>query len=137
MIVLDANIAISTIAGIYAQAQLGRLVAAGVETVIPAPQLAEAYVVLTAKLGAAPDDTMAALNRLQTDIRVLEPADYGAAESAARMRLRKRGQSDWPVLAAALAYGAEIWSNDRDFFGVGVPVWSTRNIHLAGAAAPV
>lgn len=55
-----------------------------------------------------------------------------AMETHARRRLHERAQSDWSVLAAALAAEGGIWSHDRDFFGVGVPVWSSRNmIHAA------
>jgi predicted nucleic acid-binding protein len=40
---------------------------------------------------------------------------------------------DWSAIALALASGAGIWTEDRDFFGVGLPIWSTRVLlaHLA------
>ena len=49
----------------------------------------------------------------------------------AEARLGQGGKSDWPTLAAAMTFEAAIWSDDRDFFGVGVPVWSTRNVQFA------
>jgi predicted nucleic acid-binding protein len=48
----------------------------------------------------------------------------------ARDRLRQRDESDWPVLATALGLGAAIWSEDQDFFGTGVAVWTTRHVEI-------
>lgn len=61
--------------------------------------------------------------------------EYEHARAAAADRLDQGGRSDWPALAAALAMDGAIWSDDRDFFGVGVPVWSSRNVcHLEPVA---
>ena len=63
---------------------------------------------------------------------ILVPArDYEHARGAADKRLHEGGKSDWPALAAALSLDAEIWTDDVDFFGVGVPVWSTPNVAFA------
>ena len=62
---------------------------------------------------------------------VLASGDYEACREQAERRLSQGGKSDWPALAAALSHDGSIWSDDRDFFGVGVPVWSTSNVHLA------
>lgn len=32
---------------------------------------------------------------------------------------------DWPTVALALALEVGIWTQDRDFFGCGLPTWST------------
>jgi predicted nucleic acid-binding protein len=53
----------------------------------------------------------------------------------AEARLGQGGKSDWPTLAAAMAFEASIWSDDRDFFGVGIPVWSTHNVQFAEGRA--
>jgi predicted nucleic acid-binding protein len=133
LIILDANIVVSTLVGRHTRSVLKRALATGVKLAIPPPQLVEAYDVLTQKLGAAPGDAQEGLAQLARDVRRLEPSVYETHENLARERLHSRGQSDWPVLAAALALEAGIWSNDRDFFGVGVPVWSTQNIHFAAS----
>ena len=66
----------------------------------------------------------------------LVPADdYDHHRPMADVRLREGGKSDWPALAAALALEGEIWSDDRDYFGVGVPIWSTPNVRFAEAEA--
>jgi predicted nucleic acid-binding protein len=44
--------------------------------------------------------------------------------------LRGRDEDDWPVLATALALGCAIWTEDTDFFGTGVAVWTTNRIEI-------
>ena len=49
-------------------------------------------------------------------------------ESHARERLADRDPDDWPILASALAIGCPIWTEDTDFFGCGVPTWTTSRV---------
>jgi predicted nucleic acid-binding protein len=51
-------------------------------------------------------------------------------EEEARQRLRGRDEEDWPVLAAALALSCGIWSEDTDFFGTGIAVWTSDRIEI-------
>lgn len=44
------------------------------------------------------------------------------------------GREDWPVLACALTRNCPIWTEDQDFFGAGVPTWTTDRIELFLAA---
>ena len=55
---------------------------------------------------------------------------YGRFETAARQRLQKRDEDDWPVLATALALECPIWTEDADFFGAGVATWTTNRVEL-------
>ena len=55
---------------------------------------------------------------------------YGDFESEARERLGERDPEDWPILAAALAIGCPIWTEDTDFFGCGVPTWTTSRVAM-------
>lgn len=135
MIVADANVLLSAVLGMRTLNQLDYMLDRGVDVSIPAPQAAEARRVLIEKLISAPRDAEAALAQLGERLRLLELSTFEAAERDARARLHERAQPDWPVLAAAIAFDAAIWSNDRAFFGVGVPVWSTRNIALAAPGA--
>ncbi len=64
---------------------------------------------------------------------IYDESEFATHEQAAKQRLHERGAPDWPILAAAMELDADIWSDDRDFFGVGAPVWSTRNIRFAQA----
>lgn len=131
MIVLDANIIVSAIAGTHTRTRLGRLLDSGADLAVPAPQLSEAIRVLTDKLGVPAADAAALVEQISQVVRVLEPAAYAGLEASAKARLHERAQNDWPILAAALAFDASVWSNDRDFFGVGVAIWSTRNVQFA------
>ena len=40
------------------------------------------------------------------------------------------GWQKWPVLALALAVDAPIWTEDQDFFGSGVAIWTTATVEL-------
>ena len=60
-------------------------------------------------------------------ITVVTEAEYGRHEAAARDRI-PRDPNDWPTMALALRLGIGIWTNDHDFFGCGVPVWTTQTL---------
>jgi len=51
-------------------------------------------------------------------------------ESEARQQLRGRDESDWPILAAALGLACAVWTEDADFFGTGIAVWTTNRIEI-------
>jgi predicted nucleic acid-binding protein len=44
--------------------------------------------------------------------------------------LRGRDEEDWPVLATALGLACAVWTEDADFFGTGVAVWTTSRIDI-------
>jgi hypothetical protein len=52
------------------------------------------------------------------------------AETEARERMRGRDENDWPVLATALGLGCDIWTEDQDFFGTGIAIWTTNRIEI-------
>ena len=56
-------------------------------------------------------------------------------EPLARQRLFRRDEDDWPILAAALALDCPIWTEDTDFFGCGVAIWTTDRVELHLAVA--
>lgn len=131
MIVLDANILVSAILGRRVKLELRAASERGVALTVPIPQLVEAETVLRSKIGLTHEEAAEQLRLVLAIIRPIEEVFYAPFESAARERLHSRGQPDWPVLAAALAAEGGVWSHDKDFFGVGVPVWSTRNVRFA------
>jgi hypothetical protein len=55
---------------------------------------------------------------------------YEAFEGEARARLRGRDEEDWPILATALALECPVWTEDQDFFGTGIPVWTTDRVEI-------
>jgi predicted nucleic acid-binding protein len=130
--IVDANILLSAALG--SSVRLENAVDRGLELMIPDAQLFEAVKVLTKKFGFETDEARTVVDCLADQMTVLSSETLISSEEEARARLEPRGQSDWPVLAAAMLLDGHIWSKDRDFFGVGVPVWTTRNIKYAGTA---
>ena len=61
--------------------------------------------------------------------------DVSKLRAFARERIDRRDEDDWPVLAAALALGCPIWTEDTDFFGCGVATWTTDRVELYLAMA--
>lgn len=73
-----------------------------------------------------------ALDVLDQICRWVQPIETEWLEAfalPARLRLQKRDENDWPILAAALALSCPIWTEDTDFFGTGVATWTSANIH--------
>jgi predicted nucleic acid-binding protein len=58
---------------------------------------------------------------------VIEEAQYVLLENEARRRVPDDPDA-WPTVATALLLEADIWTEDRDFFGCGVAVWTTRTL---------
>ena len=129
-LVIDANILV--------RAVLGRRVREIVETnaeqasfFVPEVAYAEAEEHLPAlvmKRGGDPDKALRFLRSLRGLIDLIGSEVYSDFESAARERLGERDPEDWPILAAALAIGCLIWTEDADFFGCGVPTWTTSRV---------
>ncbi|KQS01342.1 hypothetical protein ASG11_16790 [Sphingomonas sp. Leaf357] len=128
-LVLDSNIVISAIVG--RTDPIAVLVAEGAELLIPEAQAFEVLKVLQRHFGFDRSGADTAVGQILSRVRMIESTALQPSEDIARRRLDARGQPDWPVLAAAIELDADIWSHDRDFFGVGVPVWKTRNILAA------
>jgi hypothetical protein len=55
---------------------------------------------------------------------------YGYFEADVRQRLRGWDEEDWLVLAAALSLSCAIWTEDTDFFGTGVAVWTSDQVEI-------
>ena len=142
MIVLDANILVRAVLGRRVKTLLETYAARGVQFCAPQEAFddAETYLPgILARRGKTTADLSAALEYLSQIVKTLEPDFYCLFESEARIRLRGRDEQDWPVLAAALGLHCAIWTEDADFFGTGVAVWTTSHIEIflqAEAGAP-
>jgi hypothetical protein len=55
---------------------------------------------------------------------------YADFEEHSKRRIGSRDADDWPVVALALALGADIWTEDTDFFGSGVAIWTTETVDI-------
>jgi predicted nucleic acid-binding protein len=122
MIVLDANILIRAILGRAVRQLLDRYAAQGLRFFAPDVAFDDAQKYLPSllhKRGKPEVDVAGSLAYLRTIIEPVDRGLYSIFEREARDRLRSREESDWPVLACALALSRGIWTEDTDFFGTG------------------
>ncbi len=73
-----------------------------------------------------------ALAAIVAGVAIAPPDFYADRMEEARRRI-PRDPRDAPTVALALTLGCGIWTGDRDFFGCGLPVWTTETLllHLA------
>jgi predicted nucleic acid-binding protein len=129
-LVVDANILVRAVLG----KRVRKVIEAYAEEVtffVPEVALAEAEEHLPAlviKHGGDPEKALAFLRTLVRLVEVIGSDVYGEFEGEARERLGQRDPEDWPILAAALALGCPIWTEDTDFFGCGVATWTSSTV---------
>ncbi len=75
-------------------------------------------------------DVLAAIQYLQSLVEPVNHDVYVLFQEEAMQRLRGRDEEDWPVLATALALSCPIWTEDTDFFGSGIAVWTSDRIEI-------
>ena len=131
-IVLDANILI--------RAVLGRRVrelifdnAVMVKFFAPDVAYVDARKYLPALLNSRGVDGTAAmlvLDRLEGVVQPIDVELYEGMQQQALQRIAVRDADDWPVLACAMTLSCPIWTEDADFFGTGVPTWTSDRIAL-------
>ncbi len=131
-LVIDANILV--------RAVLGKRVREVIETYssqasffVPEVAYAEAeehLPTLVVKRGGDPEKALKFLRTMMGLVELIGSEVYGDFESDARERLGERDPDDWPILASALAIGCPIWTEDTDFFGCGVPTWTTSRVAM-------
>jgi predicted nucleic acid-binding protein len=133
MIVLDANILIRAVLGRRVRYLIETYAGKGIRFFAPdvAFDDAEKYLPpLLKKRGKPHSDISSTLAYLRNIIGPVSPELYAVFESEARQRLRGRDEDDWPILASALGLACPIWTEDADFFGTGVAVWTTNRIEI-------
>jgi predicted nucleic acid-binding protein len=133
MIVLDANILIRAALGRRVREIIEKYAGRGVRFFAPDLAFADAekYLpILLEKRGRPCTEIPAFFEYLRSVVQLVAPELYAGFEVEARLRLRGRDESDWPVLAVALTLGCPLWTEDADFFGTGVAVWTTSRIEI-------
>lgn len=131
-VVLDANILIRAVLG---RRVMDLLVGYEKEIDFCAPWSAfdEALLHLppvAARRGIAADvlgPTFSALRRL---VQAVPEEAVRAQRTEALRRIGRRDPDDRPVVATALTLGAPIWTEDNDFFGTGIPTWTSDRIEI-------
>jgi predicted nucleic acid-binding protein len=127
-VVLDANILIRASLG----SRVGQLILeAQRKCDLFTPEVcaldAEKHLVLIAdSRGIAVEPMQRALRTALVCVEVLD-SEFTATNRALCEALI-RDPDDWPVLSAAIALGATVWSEDQDFFGTDVPSLVCRNV---------
>jgi predicted nucleic acid-binding protein len=133
MIVLDANILIRGVLGRHVRKLVETYSVQGIRFLAPdvAFDDAQKYLPLILKKRGKPSvDVVASLDYLRTLIEPVVRERYEFFESEARERLRGRDEGDWPVLASAISLDCGIWTEDTDFFGTGIAVWTTSRVEI-------
>ncbi|MCA6501726.1 MAG: PIN domain-containing protein [Pseudanabaena sp.] len=44
--------------------------------------------------------------------------------------MKKREPNDWQVVALAMHFDCPIWTEDKDFFGIGIATWNSQNVEI-------
>ena len=132
-LVLDANILIRAVLGSRVR-QLLRKYANDVRFCTPEFCFAEAhkYVSNLIESHKSPKraDALAFLKDIESIVRSIPVSLYGAYEGMSRRRIERRDPDDWPILAVALLFNCDIWTEDKDFFGCGVATWTTDMVEI-------
>ena len=76
------------------------------------------------------DVALAKLAQLKNFIQIVPLDNLAEYEQVARERLRNRDEDDWSFLALALLLKCPVWTEDTDFFGTGVPTWTSDRVEM-------
>lgn len=131
-LILDANILIRAVLGTRVPFLLEKM-SPSVLFFTPQICIDDAYKYLPPilKKHAIDEETsIASLNTIIRNLNVLDEEIYAIYESAAAKRMRKRDIDDWHIVACSLMLNCPIWTEDADFFGSGVAVWTTDRVEL-------
>ena len=134
-IVIDANILIRAILGIKVASRIAQH-AATVQFLTTEIAFLEAQKHLPnvlSRRGAEIERirlSLEDLERLKQSVIVIPTEIIAPFETQARLRLLKRDQDDWHLLALCLGLQTPLWTEDNDFFGVGITTWKSALIDL-------
>ncbi len=131
-IVIDANILVRAVLGERVRNLITEHHQA-VEFFIPDVCVADArkYLpILFEKRKLRSDMAIDLLDKILTLLSIVDIDLYEQNQSEAKERMKHRDLDDWPIVATALTLDCPIWTEDKDFFGSGMPTWTTDRIHL-------
>jgi len=131
-IVVDANILIRAVLGVRVRQLIARY---GTGISIFAPEIAftdaARYLpVIASKRSADPVTLLATLDQLHLLVETVPDDILEPLRDVALKRIGYRDPMDWPYVAAAMALNCPIWTEDNDFFGSGIPTWTTGNVEI-------
>ncbi|BAQ62973.1 hypothetical protein GM3708_3379 [Geminocystis sp. NIES-3708] len=67
------------------------------------------------------------LKLAQTKVTLIPLKFYSDYQTIALTRI-PRDPNDWQTVALALSLSASIWTQDQDFFGCGIAIWTTDTL---------
>jgi predicted nucleic acid-binding protein len=129
-LVLDANILIRATLGAHVvrvieqQHDQVRLLATSTSIEDAHRHLPQIVTARHMDLGPATD----VLEDVTAMVQEVGPETYAPAMPEAMERIGKRDPDDADILATALVLDCPVWTEDQDFFGTGVPTWTTTNL---------
>ena len=132
VIVLDANILIRAVLGNKVRNLLLDFHEI-VDFLVPDICLkdAEKYLpIIFEKRSIPPELGMQVLSDLQCIIKIIDESIYQQYAMEAKLRIRNRDVNDWPIIATAMTFACPIWTEDQDFFGSGISIWTTDRVHI-------
>jgi predicted nucleic acid-binding protein len=132
VLVVDANILIRAALGRRAR-QILRKYADSVHFCAPDVCFDDArkYVTeIALQKGMNLTETLAFMEQIESIVKRVDRGLYQSYEQRARRRLDRRDSDDWPIAAIAMQAGCPIWTEDRDFFGSGIAIWTTDLVEL-------
>lgn len=131
-LVVDANILVRAVLGKRVR-EVFEAHAGDATFFVPESAYAEAEehrAALVTKRGGDPEKALALVHSLGRLVELIGNEVYGKFAVEAHERLARRDPEDWPMLAAALALGCPIWTEDTDFFGCGVATWTSDRVPM-------
>jgi predicted nucleic acid-binding protein len=131
-LVLDANILLRAVLGPRARGLIDRY-SERVPLLIPTAcveDVREYLPVLCARRGWSTASAIELLEALLARLHVIDTPLFAEFEADALRRIGSRDPEDWPVVALALAIDAPVWTEDTDFFGSGIAIWTTMNVEV-------
>jgi predicted nucleic acid-binding protein len=85
---------------------------------------------VAARRGIDPSACFAVLDSVTKIVESVDRSLYEEYQHQASERVSPRDPEDWPVAAVALLLGYPIWTEDQDFFGLGIPSWTTEKVEI-------
>jgi len=124
---VDANPVLSALIGGNARSIFMNAEGTGFYTTAFNYKEVERYIpVLATKRNLPPEDLFMALSMLP--VAICGPDFYQSRVRQAEKLIGKRDSDDVNLLALALKLNCPIWSNDKDFSGLGMQVYSTLDL---------
>ena len=68
--------------------------------------------------------------QLQKSIIPISEEFYIQYKNEAQRRIKARDPNDWEVVALAMHFDCPIWTEDKDFFGIGIATWNSQNVEI-------